>query len=283
MFGRLDGAERIIRILLDPSRLARLYGREPGSAPQPDTGADTVLNLLRGAVLDGRAPPGDLALLQSLWDKRLPAMRRELVFLDTADGLPEQLPECSAMVLERLHLDILRHELPALADAVGDDAPDLPAEQLIELFKGAKIGEERILEEAGTDRFTVMATRSAAVAVSALSGKGSGIKWLRGVFATVRTPLLVLDILVRALLKKGRVFVSLYVMAMVAAATILLASPLADAKWNSTTRYVSGFILGAGLLVLLRKHLKLLFGLVLLVMLGLLIWKGLPIIRNCLG
>ena len=325
MFGRLDGAERIIRILLDPSRLARLYGREPGSAPQPDTGADTVLNLLRGALLDGRAPPGDLALLQSLWDKRLPAMCRELVFLDTADGLPEQLPECSAMVLERLHLDILRHELPALADAVGDDeldgadpssngpkflkrfrgklfpdaekwfrklpwlrqkinvAPDLPAEQLIELFKGAKIGEERILEEAGTDRFTVMATRSAAVAVSALSGKGSGIKWLRGVFATVRTPLLVLDILVRALLKKGRVFVSLYVMAMAAAATILLASPLADAKWNSTTRYVSGFILGAGLLVLLRKHLKLLFGLVLLVMLGLLIWKGLPIIRNCLG
>lgn len=325
MFGRLDGAERIIRILLDPSRLARLYGREPGSAPQPDTGADTVLNLLRGAVLDGRALPDDLALLQSLWDKRLPAMRRELVFLDTADGLPEQLPECSAMVLERLHLDILRHELPALADAVGDDeldgadpssngpkflkrfrgklfpdaekwfrtlpwlrqkinvAPDLPAEQLIELFKGARVGEEKILEEAGTDRFTVMATRSAAVAVSALSGKGSGIKWLRGVFATVRTPLLVLDILVRALLKKGRVFVSLYAMAMAAAATILLASPLADARWNSTTLYVSGFILGAGLLVLLRKHLKLLFWLVLLVMLGLLIWKGLPIIRNCLG
>ena len=50
------------------------------------------------------------------------------------------------------------------------------------------------------------------------------------VFATVRTPLLVLDILVRALLKKGRVFVSLYVMAMAAAATLLLASPLADAK-----------------------------------------------------
>lgn len=317
MFGRLDGAERIIRILLDPSRMARLYGREQGSAPQPDTGTDTVVNLLRGAVLDGVARPDDLALLQSQWDKRLPAMRRELVFLDTAGGLPEQLTECSAMVLERLHLDILRHELSALADAVGDDeldgadpssngpkflkrfrgklfpdaekwfrkpklstAPQLPAEQLIELFKGAKVGEEKILEEAGTDRFTVMATRSAAVAVSALSGKGSGIKCLRGVLATVRTPLVVLDILVRALLKKGRVFVSLYSMAMAASATILLAGLLADAKWNGIVTQVAGFILGAGLLVLLRRHPNLLIGLALL---GLFIWKGLPIIRNCLG
>lgn len=161
-------------------------------------------------------------------------------------------------------------------------APALPAEQLIELFKGAKIGEEKIMEEVGTDRFTVMATRSAAVAVSALSGKGSGIKWLRGVFAAVRSPLLVLDILVRALLKKGRVFVSLYAMAMAAAATILLAYPIADAKWNNTTLFISCFILAAGLLVLLRKHIKLLFLLTLLIILGLLIWKGMPFIQSCL-
>jgi hypothetical protein len=159
-------------------------------------------------------------------------------------------------------------------------APDLPAEQLIQLFKGARIGEEKILEEAGTDRFTVMATRSAAVAVSALSGKGSGIKGMRGVFAIVRTPLVVLDILVCALMKKGRVFVSLYAMAMAASATILLAGPLADAKWNGFVTKVAGFILAVGLLVLLRRTPRLLIG---LVVLGLLIGFGIPLIRNCLG
>lgn len=318
MFGRLDGAERIVRVLLEPSRLARLYGWEPGSAAAPGAGTETVLTALRDTVLDGLVREDDRVLLQSLWDKRLGAMRRELAFLETADGLPEQLPECAAMVLERLHLDILRHELPALADAVGDDeldgadpggngpkflkrfrsamfpdagklswrpprltgAPDLPAEQLVQLFKGARVGEEKILEEAGTDRFTVMATRSAAVAVSALAGEGSGIKWLRGVFAAVRTPLVALDILVRALMKKGRVFVSLYAMAMAASATVLLAGPLADAKWNDTLTTVAGVILAAGFVVLLRRHPRLLIGLALLV---LLIWKGVPLIRNCLG
>lgn len=318
MFGRLDGAERIVHILLDPARLARLYGQESASPADPESGTDAVLEQLRGAVLDGLTRPDDHALLASLWDKRLPAMRRELAFLHAADGLPEQLPECAAMVLERLHLDILRHELPALADAVGDDeldgadpcsngpkflkrfrgamfpnpakwtwgqprfthAPDLPAAQLIELFKGAKVGEEKLLAEAGTDRFTVMAARSAAVVVSALSGKGSGIRWLRGVFAAVRTPLVVLDILVRALMKKGRVFVSLYAMAMTASATVLLAGPLADAKWNGSVTKIAGFILGVGGLFLLRRHPRLLIGLAVLV---LLIVFGVPVVRNCLG
>ncbi|MHB1084931.1 MAG: patatin-like protein [Thiobacillus sp.] len=318
MFGRLDGAQRIVRILLDPARVARLYGRESAAPGAVEDGVETVLGWLQGAVLDGLAREDDRALLQSLWNKRLPAMRGELAFLESNTGLPEALPECAAMVLERLHLDILRHELPALADAVGDDeldgadpsgngpkflkrfrgalfpdtykwygrrnkfagAPELPAEKLVDLFKGAKVGEEKVLQEAGTDRFTVLATRSAAVAVSALSGKGSGIKWLRGVFATVRTPLLVLDILVRALLKKGRVFISLYAMAMAASATILLAGPLADAKWNGTVSMVAGFVLATGLLVLLRRHPRLLIG---MVVLGLLIWFGIPFVRNCLG
>ncbi len=308
MFGRLDGAERIVRILLEPSRLARLYGSEPGSTTVPGAEIETVLLFLREVVLDGLSRKDDRVFLKSLWDKRLGAMRRELVFLETADSLPQQLPECAAMVLERLHLDILRHELPALADAVGDDeldganlsgngpkflkrfrgalfpdagklswiapsisaAADLPAEQLIQLFKGARVGEEKILKEAGTDRFTLMATRSAAVAASAMAGKRSGIRWLRGVFAIVRTPLVALDILVQALMKKGRVFVSLYAMIMATSATMLLAGPMAGANWNGTVIKIAGFILAAGFLVLLRHYPKLLIGLALII---LLIWK----------
>lgn len=75
-------------------------------------------------------------------------------------------------------------------------------------------------------------------------------------------------------------FVSLYAMAMAASATILLAGPLAEAKWNGTVSKVAGFILAVGLLVLLRRHPRLLIG---LVVLGLLVWFGIPLIRNCLG
>lgn len=50
MFGRLDGAERLLRILLDPRRLTRLYGWEPGAASTPGTATDTVLALLHDAV-----------------------------------------------------------------------------------------------------------------------------------------------------------------------------------------------------------------------------------------
>ncbi len=318
MFGRLDGADRIIRILLDPSRLARLYGSELGVAAASETGIETVLAFLSEAVLNGLARDDDRTLLQAHWDQRMPAMRQELAFLKDVDSLPEQLPECAAMVLERLHLDILRRELPALGDAVGDDeldgadgtgngskflkrfrsymfpdagklslrppkltgAPDLSAKQLVELFKGAKVGEEKIMEEVGTDRFTVTAIRTVAVMVSALSGKGSGLKLLRGIFAVVRVPLVALDILVHVLMKKGRVFVSLYAMAMAASATVLLAAPLADAHWQGSVTMSAIFILAAGFLVLLHRHPRLLFGIALLAMI---FWKGVPLIHCLLG
>lgn len=91
-----------------------------------------MLDLLHTAVLDGIVREDDRALLEIHWRERLPAMRCELGFLETVEALcdegpeqlPEQVPECAAMVLERLHLDILRRELPALADAVGDDEVD---------------------------------------------------------------------------------------------------------------------------------------------------------------
>lgn len=317
MFGRLDGAERIVRILLDPGRLARLFGRDSDPAL---AGADTALALLREAALGGLAEAaGDGAFLHARWAIRAPAMRAELAFLESDAGLPGQLPECTAMLLERLHLEILRQELPALADAVGDDeldgadpcgngpkflkrfraalfppgaaaaplvgAPALPAEQLLELFRGAQVGEEKLLQEAGSDRFTALATRSAAVAVSALAGKGSGLKWLRGVFAAARTPLVVLDILVRALLKRGRsrVFLSLYAMAMAASAALLLAVPFAEAKLHALVAWAAAGVLVVGFALPARRHPRLLFGLLLLAGVAVLIWKGVPLLRGGSG
>lgn len=324
MFGRLDGAERLIRLLLDPGRIARLYGDQPAARPGDNT--EAVLSVLWDAVFHGIAREDDLTFLNRRWDERLPDMRRELAFLEPDTGqagsldesLPESLPECGAMVRERLHLDILRQELPALANAIGDDEVDgadhqgngskflkrfraalfpdgyrpggqaprigvddgLPIGQLVELFKGAKVGEEKIPKEIGTDRFTLLVSRTAAVAVSALSGKGSGLKWLGTLFKSLRAPLLALDILVQALLKRGRVFVSLYAMAMAASLMVLLSGPLADARWPEWVVYGSGFILTTGLFVLLRRHPGLFLGLLALAFaIGVLA----PIIRNCLG
>ncbi len=320
MFGRLDGAERLIHVLLDPGRMSRLYGSEP--PVQAGDNVRTVLTLLRDAVFAGVDRQDDAVFLTKQWQQRLPDMERELAFLEPQDGkpgqLPESLPECGAMVRERVHLDILRQELPALANAVGDDEMDgadlqgngpkflkrfraalfpdgykpggkaprigvndgLPTEQLVELFKGAKVGEEKVLKEVGTDRFTLLTTRAAAVGISALSGKGSGLKSLGLVFKSLRAPLIALDILVQALLKRGRIFVSLYAMAMAASLVVLLSGPLADATWPAWVVSASGVILFAGLFVLLRRHLALFLG---LVMLALVIGVAVPFIHKCLG
>jgi hypothetical protein len=81
-------------------------------------------------------------------------------------------------------------------------------------------------------------------------------------------------------MKKGRVFVSLYAMAMAASATVLLAGPLANASWHQAVETVATIILLAGFVVLLRRHPKILAGLALL---ALIIWKGIPLISKALG
>lgn len=150
----------------------------------------------------------------------------------------------------------------------------------MQLFKEARVGEEKILDEVGSDRLTVATARAAAVAVSALAGKGSGLKLLRVAFTAVRAPLVALDILVRALMKKGRVFVSLYAMLMAASATILLAGPVAKAHWPHLVTKAAGLSLAAGIIVLLRRYPRLLLCALLL---GLFLWLGLPFIQKFLG
>ena len=142
------------------------------------------------------------------------------------------------------------------------------------------MGEEKIAEELGTDRFTVTATRTAAVAVSALSGKQSGLKVLSWIFGTARAPLVAMDILVQALIKRGRAFVSLYAMLMAIGATILLSSSVAGAQWPEVVTGGAAVVLLIGTFFLLRNHLILFLG---LVVLALFLWIGLPFLLNCLG
>ncbi len=311
MFGRLDGAERLMRIVLDPSRLVRLFGWETSDSRLPENAVASALDLLHSLMLDELHREDDRALLENEWQARLEAMRTELRYLaEPALPIPEQLPECAAMLVARLHLDILRQELPQLADAVGDDtllgtdasgngpqflrrferqlcipaaettvgagerrrlAGQLPAEQIVELFKEAKVGEEKLAREYGSDRFTVTAARAAAVASNALAGKHSGLKLLRGAFAAMRLPLITLDIIVSGLLKGGRTTMGLYAMLMASAVTILLGQLLAGAQWSSWVIGAALVILIGGAVVLLRRHTALMIS-ALLILAGLWGW-----------
>lgn len=312
MFGRLDGAERLMRIVLDPSRLVRLFGWEPGDTRNPDEAVATVLELVRGVAFDDVRREDDRELLEGEWRARLATMRDELAYLaDPARPIPEQLPECASLLVARLHLDILRQEMPQLADAVGDDGLDgadangngpkflrrferalgipaaenaaglrqkspavagqLSAEQLVELFREAKVGEEKVQQEFGSDRFTVMAARATAVASTALAGKHSGLKLLRGVFAATRLPLITLDIIVSGLLKRGRAMVGLYAMIMAAAFTIVISPFLAGAEWPGLVIAAALITLAAGFIVFLRRHGKLML-FALLILAALWVW-----------
>lgn len=312
MFGRLDGAERLMRVVLDPSRLVRLFGWEPGDTRQPDEAVATVLELIRGVAFDELRREDDRELLEDEWRARLVAMRDELAYLaDPARPIPEQLPECASLLVARLHLDILREEMPQLADAVGDDgldganpngngpkflrrfervlcipatedaasprqklphaAGELSARQLVELFREAKVGEEKIQQEFGSDRFTVTAARATAVASTALAGKHSGLKLLRGAFAAMRLPLITLDIIVSGLLKRGRAMVGLYAMIMAAAFTIVISPFVAGAEWPGLVIAAALIALAAGFIVFLRRHVKLML-FALLILAGLWVW-----------
>lgn len=115
MVGRLDGIDRLVRIALNPDRLHRLYGGSAGAV-------DTVLARLRRLAVDD-AEPDARAKLDEAWNSA--ALREELAFLARADArVPETLPLASEALVRRLHLEVLRRELPDLARAVHDDILD---------------------------------------------------------------------------------------------------------------------------------------------------------------
>lgn len=139
------------------------------------------------------------------------------------------------------------------------------------IVQEAKVGEEKVQQEFGSDRFTVMAARATAVASTALAGKHSGLKLLRGVFAATRLPLITLDIIVSGLLKRGRAMVGLYAMIMAAAFTIVISPFLAGAEWPGLVIAAALIALAAGFIVFLRRHVKLML-FALLILAALWVW-----------
>ncbi|GAA3155768.1 hypothetical protein GCM10010466_53360 [Planomonospora alba] len=184
IWGRLDGATRMVQAVLDPARLLQLGLSSP-----------EVLRRLRRAAVGG-AFAGELG---ERFDGDRERIERELAFLDAGEGpeteVPAELTATVLAVVRRLHAEILAEELAGLAEAVREDLeagarrdsvghrfleiwrdrPSRPsAEYLFAAFAGAGTGQERFADEIGTPLFLATAGRALAVGASVL-GSALGV------------------------------------------------------------------------------------------------------------
>ena len=279
MFGRLDGAERIARIFLNPARMARLYeGRR--------TSHDIADAIGRIAVPEpGDADGADREFLAAHWEDVRESVEEELAFVDNpAYPYPEQLDRAVAAVLPRLQLAILRAELPSIANAIGDDQlngdspsgpsgeflqrvsrlmgqPGLrafaavPATQVVDLFLACHVGEERIAAQVGSDLFTKTVTRTLSVATTALAGKRSGLGIVSRVVQVARIPTLVLDALSQSIVRRSRTGTAIFFGAWTASTVIVLLDLLSSAtKHLPVTLLVIAWVVFAAAGVLVTRR-----------------------------
>jgi len=176
LWGRLDAAERLTTVLLEPFRLRQLQDLTP------DKAADAIVALATGPADD----PEQQAYLREFVDRD--AIVAELAFVEKQTALPDSVPISARAVTRRLQLDILRDELPRLAVDVAIDArepgdppidppsmrPVGPAEAVAR-FQAMRLGEERIQDEVNTDRFALRLSQASAVTTAAIGGTHAGL------------------------------------------------------------------------------------------------------------
>ena len=234
MWGRLDGAQRLTQVLLEPSRL-----RQQGFSASSACAAIGALALgepdgEERETLEDRAWP-------DRWDAE--GALKELAFLDDPGSpLPDSLPICAQALSRRLQLQILLDELGPVADAVRWDAdadaavsPDAAAFERAEaaarpltptgavsLFQRCLIGQERLPAESGSDLLARVVSRALAVGTAAASGASMGLP-LRAqrVLHALRGIALVLHLFVAHALARTRAGASLAAAALVAGAALV--------------------------------------------------------------
>lgn len=228
MFGRLDGAMRLVQIVLNPSRLRKLYGKRD-EADQSRLGSSGTWEKVIKPLAFWQDGEIQNVLKDYLSEE---AAKEELDFLDDQNKpLPDFLPVCAAAVAGRLQLGILREELPGIARAVEHDQQDgsdrilipgvrfldemksrreipgsdkLKYEEVIHLFESCRIAEEQLREEVGSDLLTKTVSKALAVTVSAASAPKSGLGLLRGLLALIRAPVLLFYFMAQNLDRSSR-------------------------------------------------------------------------------
>jgi patatin-related protein len=241
MWGRLDAAQRLAQVLLEPARLRQL-----------GYGAAGALKAIQEIAFGG-LPEEDERVLRSATPRPWNAAtaQEELAFLDDeAATPPATLPMCAQAVARRLQLGILREELPTVAKAIAWDerdggrvdaaaarfaadvaaAPDpLPAKTAVELFGGCAVGQQRIADETGSDLLARTSTRTAAVTTAAASGTSSGLpRRVRPLLRSVRGLALMVYLVVRHALERHRAGAMLVTGAFFAGAALVGVGLLVD-------------------------------------------------------
>lgn len=292
MFGRLDGSANLVQAMLSPDRLRRIALRWP-LLPEEKLSA-AAFDQIR-LIAAGNEPAADAkALLEKLDEEGL---RRELAYLDELDlPAPDALPLCCDAITRRLHLEILRKEVVALADAVEldekqtDIAPGagsrlkaavrqamaggrgLPAEEALRIFRSHRIGEEKIADQVGTDFFTTITARSLAVATSVLYRGGRDLGPLKYLFIGLRAVALAFHLMGQNLTRQSRSYAALVGAALSAGVTILVLSAF-DVEIPTLVLLIAWAVVGGGLVLALFRAV---FGVIVSAGLLLALWLAWP-------
>jgi patatin-related protein len=253
MWGRLDGSQRMIVMLLDPKRLRQLrlsrddvYHRINKMMKVRIAGVTDPCPATPETEPEGF--PGDV------WgddDKR--EVCNELAFLDDDKiPTPRSLPRCIAMLSYALQTMIVQEELPYLHDAIvvnereggaeGDNGAfrvlyrrkvrqnrkrdgtiddEISTADAPELLRAVRIGDEHAADEIGNDLFTRTATQAAAVVVKAATGEHAGMKLAARVARPLRLPTTVLYALGRLMTMRSRTAVGALALALAVSGAIL--------------------------------------------------------------
>ncbi|MGZ8724217.1 MAG: patatin-like protein [Aeromicrobium sp.] len=211
MWGRIDGAKQLIGMLLQPEQIRRNFQTHVAAAKA----------LAKAAGVSGWTPErgegpkesdADAMVRAALWRQSWPAVSAELdAIFDEQKTTPTTLNATAAAIARIAQLEIAQTELADVAASIarsreaGGNTPRRTRSFEIEVDKKIRtghtlslsdaqrllplcdVGRERIGGEVGSDLLTSATATTAAIAVTALSGEGSGTGVISPLFRSIRT------------------------------------------------------------------------------------------------
>ncbi|CAN7595402.1 patatin-like protein [Caballeronia sp. LjRoot29] len=225
LYGRFDGSERLVKILLSPERLWRVYRNNKKGAKEAIK--SIAVRSVKSADL--------YAELDAAWTAEFDALvDEELSFLDSKEGiLPDMLSACAQAITLRLHYGILQEEIRNVYDAVIDDQSNgadasgvgeacrarlakeaqggaFSLNESRAVFRDGLIGGETLLGQAGSDLFTRTFAKTLATTQKTLANAGSNLGPVSGLFSSVRVPILGFFFVANGLTRQSRTSAALH-------------------------------------------------------------------------
>ena len=266
MVGRLDGIDRLVRVLLNPERLHALYaGKSIKIDDQTLSASDYVYQFIKKLALETADGPLQKGL-QTKWNDAV--VRDELKFLsDVNERASESLTASCDAIIRRLQMEVLCKEIPAIAKAVEDDRvggadytgfsarlarrfallqpvhpghPPLSPEDALQMFLANPIGKERMAEQVGSDLFLRTLSHAVTVLHSAAAGERSGLGPIRLLLKVLKLPVWLLYLLANRLLSESRMAAAFSTTVLVAGVILTVTSAMRD---NTTELAVAGWSL----------------------------------------